>query len=121
MLRYPWLLRTFLVLGVFSVASAEQRQSKADPIRAPSLGLTPAAKSLPLWTKPSDTPVQDMARNIKALQEGVLLVGDPDVGRGTAFVWSRRTHRSGHQRARGRHHEGEGQDDGHSQRHVGAL
>jgi hypothetical protein len=70
------------------IASEAFAQPKADPLGA-SLGLTPDTKSLPLWTKPPETAVQEMARTIQTLQQGIMLVGDPNVGTGTAFVISK--------------------------------
>jgi hypothetical protein len=81
--------RALVLLGTLSVATVTIAQTKPDQLGV-SLGLTPQTKSLPLWTKPPDTAVQEMAGTIKVLKEAILLVGDPNVGTATAWVISRK-------------------------------
>ena len=61
----------------------------ADPL-ARSLGLTPENGSLPVWSRGGETDRQQLGQVVRAVQEGVLLVGDAKRGFGTAFVISRK-------------------------------
>ncbi len=89
MVRISLVSRALVFFSLLSVSASAFAQTKPDQLGA-SLGLTPETKSLPLWTKPSDNAVQDMARTIKVLKEAIMLVGDPKVGTATAFVISRK-------------------------------
>ena len=89
MLRFSLVSRAIVSLTIWAAATTTFAQTKPDQLGA-SLGLTTETKSLPLWTKPAETAVQEMARTIKGLKEAILLVGDPNVGTGTAWVISRK-------------------------------
>jgi hypothetical protein len=81
--------RALVLFVLLSAPTLAVAQSNRDQLGA-SLGLTPETKSLPLWTKPSDGAVQEMAHTVRGLKEAIMLVGDPKIATGTAFVISRK-------------------------------
>jgi tetratricopeptide (TPR) repeat protein len=56
---------------------------------AGALGLTSDEGALPVWSAPSADARQDLADVVRSAEHGVLLVGQPGSGRGTAWVISR--------------------------------
>ena len=89
MLCHKGVFCALLSLGALLASTAAPAQTKPDQLGA-TLGLTKESKSLPLWTKPAESATQELLHTIKALQDAIILVGDPKVGRGTAFVISRK-------------------------------
>src|SRR5580704_13518832 len=89
MVRISVVARALLLFAACSASTVAVAQTKSDQLGA-SLGLTPESKSLPMWTKPTESAVQETAHTIKSLQEAILLVGDPKIGDATAFVISRK-------------------------------
>jgi len=63
--------------------------AQTDPA-AKALGLTPDSGSLPLWTTGVPSARQQLGNVIRAQEAAVFLVGHPKVGRGTAWVISKK-------------------------------
>lgn len=78
-----WLLS---LVVLFEASSSVGQQTDAV---AEALGLTRENKALPLWEKPPAPAVEQLAAQVRSSHEGVMLVGHPDRGYGTAFVISR--------------------------------
>ena len=86
MKRFVFLL--LIVAAVFS-GSFCQAQPKDEGLAA-SLGFSKEVGSLPPWSKPSQQARQELGDFIRSSQQGVMLVGHPKHGRGTAWVVSKR-------------------------------
>lgn len=57
---------------------------------AKALGLTPGTGSLPLWTTGAPSARQQLGNAVRTQEAAVFLVGHPKVGRGTAWVISKK-------------------------------
>ncbi len=57
---------------------------------AESVGLTGTLGTLPIWSKPSESAQRTLSEAVRTSRQGVMLVGGPRSGIGTAFVISRK-------------------------------
>jgi hypothetical protein len=75
------------LLVIPSLSSCSLRAQGPDLV-AESLGLVRSKGSLPIWQEPGANAVQMLKKQAKVLRPGILLVGHPDLERGTSFVIS---------------------------------
>jgi tetratricopeptide (TPR) repeat protein len=78
-----------LILLVFLWRSTGVQAQEGDPI-ARSLNLTRESGSIAVWEKPPSKAVEELSEFVRSSSQGVMLVGDPNRGYGTAFVISRK-------------------------------
>src|SRR5262249_15002729 len=64
-------------------------KSKPDDL-AKSLNLTPDSKSLPVWSEPGTDAVTALLKVVRKSSPSVFIVGNNDVGTGTAFLISKK-------------------------------
>jgi len=74
------------LLLLYGVLPAVAQTTKFDN----SIGFSSSGGSLPPWTKPSDESRQQLGEFVRKAGEGVMLVGSPKVGQGTAWVVSKK-------------------------------
>ncbi len=75
----------YVLITFVSVAPAQKRDVVAE-----TLGLNKANNALPIWSKADDQTKADLGKIARRYLQGVMLVGHPDVGHGTAWVISKK-------------------------------
>jgi tetratricopeptide (TPR) repeat protein len=77
-----------LLLALTLPAAALGQPKTPDPGKL--LGQTPETGALPLWSQPSADARQDLGKQARAAERGVILLGFPKVGTGTGWVISKK-------------------------------
>lgn len=79
-------ITSMAVAGIL-LAGMPARGQPSDPLAA-KLGFSPRINALPAWSEPTLRQQQQLAALTDQASQGVLLVGHPEVGTGTAWVIS---------------------------------
>jgi tetratricopeptide (TPR) repeat protein len=79
---------TRALVGAFLLFVLVTEARGEDPL-GKSLGLTPSTGSIPIWEKPDPQATSDLSAQVRNINPGIFLIGNPKNGYGTGFLISK--------------------------------